>query len=594
MNDLNYVTLESLQAILSEVLPQYQVLSAISSGSYGQVFTIKDELGALAAVKCIPLLYREELSVKRKPNWDWLLLQRHLSSLRHHRLVGIRGLFTVLSPADIDPVLRYGIVLMDYWPETLESYIKRITLSQSVDFTWQLNLLGDILASLISMKQSLGFVYTDLKPSNILVHAYGDHAVNWVLGDLGGLQRCGVASYHRSHLPPRWLAPEVFDDKKSTMDDRALLFTFAALAFFVIEGRYPIDDKEDGIALRTWLIDHAVLNWSETDHPSLQALQKLINQCVCLNPNERVPDFESLLSSIRVLLKHYYQTQYETLTDIAQRLFLASGLQFNSLPSSTYMVGQQPAENVWLYQKYSEVVYQEEFSDELPSRLTKIGGGYLSITPVTVAAFSMFVAETGYISDAEKDGVSLALQSNGHWDEGEASWRSPGFQQKADHPVVCVSWFDACAYCNWLSFKTGLTCRLPTEVEWEAACHVDPIENDAFVLDINWNSAHVSPKRYELDSETQWDRWKRQTAPVCSRSSNALGFYDLQGNVWEWCLDSYYTQEDAVDGRVDRPWKVRKGGSWRFSAVYARPAYRRQGLASASAADMGFRVFVEC
>jgi eukaryotic-like serine/threonine-protein kinase len=141
------------------------------------------------------------------------------------------------------------------------------------------------------------------------------------------------------------------------------------------------------------------------------------------------------------------------------------------------------------------------------------------------------------------------------------------FQQNAADPVVKTNWFDAVAFCKWLTQKERdenlledrQSYRLPTDREWSAAVGLP-------------NEAGATPESRDgkIKNEFPWGKqWpppggagnyasgqRRGTiAPVGSFKPNASGIYDLGGNVWEWCADSYR-------GGSGRDWGVLRGGSW--------------------------------
>ena len=114
--------------------------------------------------------------------------------------------------------------------------------------------------------------------------------------------------------------------------------------------------------------------------------------------------------------------------------------------------------------------------------------------------------------------------------ESDASWRNPYFEQGEGHPVVCVSWNDAKAFCEW----AGL--GIPTEAQWEYACRAGTWA-ELFVEVPGTNRLTVS---YDLGAYAWYDENSgRRTHPVGKKLSNAWGLHDIQGNTWEWCADWY-------------------------------------------------------
>jgi len=161
----------------------------------------------------------------------------------------------------------------------------------------------------------------------------------------------------------------------------------------------------------------------------------------------------------------------------------------------------------------------------------------------------------------------------------------PPFRMQAEfadpaQPVVGVSWFEAVAYCEWLS---GF--RLPTEAEWEFAAR-----------------GGVEQRLYPWGNEPVFERpgyqarWARAPEPVGTAAPNAFGLYDMCENVHEWCADWYdpgYYAVSPVDNPQGPPTGSRRasrGGAWRHQIKIARCAARSSIPPEFCYADYGFRV----
>lgn len=110
-------------------------------------------------------------------------------------------------------------------------------------------------------------------------------------------------------------------------------------------------------------------------------------------------------------------------------------------------------------------------------------------------------------------------------------------------PVVGVSWSDAQQFVAWLSRKTGMPYRLPSEAEWEYAARAGAATNYPWGHEIGENQANCK------GCGSRWDN--QQTAPVASFKANAFGLYDVLGNASEWVDDCYVSgyEEAPTDGK---------------------------------------------
>jgi formylglycine-generating enzyme required for sulfatase activity len=226
-----------------------------------------------------------------------------------------------------------------------------------------------------------------------------------------------------------------------------------------------------------------------------------------------------------------------------------------------------------------------------PHQVTLTRPFYLATHETTVANFRAFAQAARYQTKAEEDGKG-ALRWNADkqtWErDPKCTWRNPGWRQDDDEPVVCVSRYDALAFCYWLSRKEGKTYRLPTEAEWEYACR----------------AGTTTPYAYGTLLSSGQANWATSGSPgrttrVSSSDANPWGLHDMHGNAWEWCADfynaTYYRDSPSRDphGPEQGLWGVLRGGSWQTDSPECRSAARLGAVLDSRRTDTGFRVVLE-
>ena len=259
---------------------------------------------------------------------------------------------------------------------------------------------------------------------------------------------------------------------------------------------------------------------------------------------------------------------------------------------------------------------------EGPIRQVSIDSFYLDQTTVTNEAFSKFVEDTNYITDSEKFGWAYAfigqlkkstVRKLNHsrkvqdveWWVGidGANWRKPegpgsNIKNRMHHPVVSVSWHDALAYAQWANK------RLPSEAEWEYATRW----NNKNAKKFPWGDELVSGGKHRCNvwqgkfpHENKAEDGYLWTAPAKSFQRYDNQFYNLIGNVWEWCNDWFCNQwhiEDSKQTRINPQGpgighrKVIKGGSFLCHESYCnryRIGARTSNTPDSATTNLGFR-----
>jgi formylglycine-generating enzyme required for sulfatase activity len=173
--------------------------------------------------------------------------------------------------------------------------------------------------------------------------------------------------------------------------------------------------------------------------------------------------------------------------------------------------------------------------DAAPLHPVTVNSFYIGTNEVTVAEYLEFCRETNY---SVPDGSQQFID---------------------DHPITFVNWYDANAFIEWISKKSGLQYRLPTEAEWEFAARGGnytmglAFSGGENINDVGWYNQNSLGSMHH---------------PVGRLKPNELGAYDMTGNVWEWCQDWYNSKFYSVSptknpvGPAVGKVKVGRGGSW--------------------------------
>jgi len=262
-----------------------------------------------------------------------------------------------------------------------------------------------------------------------------------------------------------------------------------------------------------------------------------------------------------------------------------AAIEMVEIPGGTFLMGTMADEIDQIVRAHGREV-ERELRERLPERLqwetpqhmVRVSEFYLSKHEVTQAQWRAV---------AQLPKVKRDLKSDPSYFKGDT------------RPVEMVSWEDAVEFCERLSRATGRKYRLPTEAEWEYACRAGSRTPFHFGATMTPSWANYDAKSPYASAPKGVSR--QQTMPVGSLGvANAFGLYDMHGNVWEWCLDTWHENYSQApdDGRSrekdeNNYVKVIRGGAWNSYAGECRASSRNRITAPFKLNGIGFRVAAE-
>jgi formylglycine-generating enzyme required for sulfatase activity len=225
-----------------------------------------------------------------------------------------------------------------------------------------------------------------------------------------------------------------------------------------------------------------------------------------------------------------------------------------AIPEGTFLMGTEDEEIERLVKKFD----WEGFRWERPQHRVTVSSFYMGRYPITQSQWRAIAATAK---------IDIDLETN------------PSNFKGDELPVESVNWYQATEFCKRLSRETKREYRLPSEAEWEYACRAGTTTPFYFGETITGELANYNA--YNSYAEEPDGEYQNETTPVGQFPPNAFGLYDMHGNVWEWCADTWHDNDDGAptDGSAwtkngDDNRSPLRGGSWFSLPINCRSAFR--------------------
>ncbi len=263
----------------------------------------------------------------------------------------------------------------------------------------------------------------------------------------------------------------------------------------------------------------------------------------------------------------------ENLAEVGNRKEAQNYIRMMYIPQGEFWMGTEDEEIARLLKKFG----WDGFRREKPPHPVTVSSFYMGRYPITQAQWQAIAATAK---------IDIDLETN------------PSHFKGDELPVERVNWYQATEFCKRLSRETKREYRLPSEAEWEYACRAGTTTAFHFGETITADLANYRATGTKTYADEPKGKYRRKTTPVgYFQVANAFGLYDMHGNVWEWCADTWHDNYDGAptdgsawieNGNDNR--SPLRGGSWFDDPLGCRSAFRDDDDRRDLSLDIGFRV----
>ena len=568
---------------------RYVVECVLGEGGMGIVYQCLDRVGGVkVAVKCLP----PEVSRSGDEIEEIRSNYRIVADLHHPNIAGARTLELDEATGD------YYLVMDLAQGESLKRWMRR---TPNASMETKLSILRQVAAAL-DYAHSKKVIHRDVKPENVMVDDEGGVKVLdfGLAAQIRSSQSRTTGVVSSTSGSPGYKSPEQW--LGSPQSAPADVYAFGVMAYWMFAGVLPFDG--DNMAV----LCQAVLTAPVRPIAGLPVhMNAALVKALAKTPEDRFTSCGAVVDALEG--KDFGRVEHVERVDgngtprtppggprpvAALKALLAVAALALVAVGGWWWTAARSDKNDATNRGHCSLPASAK--TRTTTTLTLPGGTTMEMIYCEPGTFTMGspITETCHKDDETQHEVVL---TKGFWlskyEVTQRQWKSvmntnPSSSKDDDHPVENVSWNDCQNFIAKVNESLHCGARLPTEAEWEYACRAGTIGaygGSGKLYDMGW---------FYDNSGWHNSSWFRDKHPVGRMQPNAWGFYDMHGNVWEWCEDRYGnypkgsvtdpTGPDSGDGRVLR------GGSAYRNAGLCRSAHRRWDKPDKRYGDNGFRL----
>lgn len=573
----------------------YKIIRHLTDGSFTEVYLASAPTGLEVVVKALnPHLKKGGDISDEQVLWHFENEVKVMTAISHGHVVKLLK----SGKGNTREGREFNYIVVEYMRGgTLQDYCNMSCLTLSQVFE-----LFEPVCKALSLIHNSGIIHCDIKPSNLLLD-HVTHPTVIKLADFSvsksmteGWARDGVLVGTLPYAAPEHHPNATELEQQQPLDERADVYALAMTLLHALTGRRPDYDRRQ------------IANLSP--HPSYQGMtlevERVLGKATSLEVEERYPsvavfwhEFKSIAAGLDENDDYITQSKSRMVVNIGpsreapvhrvERIELHGGvgIEIIQVPAGEMIMGTMDEDIRWLVSRFPGYLQAQAlswFNWEWPPRQVRVNSFLIGKYPVTRKQWRAVATNFQQKFLPLQVDPSKRLSMNKSSDD--------------DHPVTNVSWLEAYEFCARIS--TDRKVRLPSEAEWEYACRGGTTTLFNFLdrataspQTINYNGVKPDPNQLN-----QWRLEKGTSAVGQVGMSNDFGLYDMHGNVWEWCTDTWHENyvRAPMDGSVwENPndlLRVARGGSWSAFLWLCRSASRARFLYNEYFEDVGFRIAI--